>query len=385
MISFIIDGFDPWENVEKLLELVHEEISEDYEVILISSFLLDTPFDICNDKGKELFGRAFTFIRNDSASLFHARLRAQEAASGNRFVYLSPLVLPQRGCLANLLSHLSRRTEFSCFYPPLFFACRSGAERFLACGYAVSEDGQLVPALMGRKELVAKESFFDGLSPAPYCFCSNGPFYAKEDLRENFWRTHIEASEKFKSRCVAFDSQGITLYPEAFSFYYQAVSQKFTGKERLRDVSARNKFSVWLSPYARFRMSCSCGDGDAPAGAICEDDIFWKLLVNQLPEFIAEASRGNPAPSLRFLAHETLLEISSKTWSRTRNKASHLLENPATGWQTFVEWLNRWEPESGHIYASETPSLRQAMKESSNLPVAVSNLFHIVKNGLFGR
>lgn len=78
MISCIVDGFDPWEQVETLLRRIREDMIGRCEVILVASLLLDTPPEVCRSCGEEWFGNSFRMPRNDDYSIFRARLRAQE-------------------------------------------------------------------------------------------------------------------------------------------------------------------------------------------------------------------------------------------------------------------------------------------------------------------
>ena len=96
MISCIVDGFDPWEQVETLLRRIREDMIGRCEVILVASLLLDTPPEVCRSCGEEWFGNSFRMLRNDDYSIFRARLRAQELARGDTILYLSPSVVPAR-------------------------------------------------------------------------------------------------------------------------------------------------------------------------------------------------------------------------------------------------------------------------------------------------
>lgn len=385
MISFIIDGYDPWTNVEKLLERISLEIAEPCQVILMASFLLDVPAEVCASRGKELFGASFSLLGTDDISVFRARIRAQQEAGGDIFVYLSPAALPDEGTITNLVSGL-RSSGCPCVSASLSFRYSGvGTERFLACGYALGHDGRLVPALTGcNVRMFDNTAFFDALFPSPYCFCSSGPFYAIEDEGANFWQSHINAAEKAgsQSRCAA--GFCACMHPESFSPYHAVISRLFTGRENVREAASENGFSFVLSPYGRGLLSPCREWHDASAG-MSEESIFWSMLVTQLPEFIAAASRMDGGEPLRFLARETLMEMSSMTWSMAREKAQHLLGRPVPGGQSFGEWEKICEPLSGEIYAAAEPSFREAIKNAAGLKTVLSNLACILRRGLLGR
>lgn len=121
MISCIVDGFDPWEQVETLLRRIREDMIGRCEVILVASLLLDTPPEVCRSCGEEWFGNSFRMLRNDDYSIFRARLRAQELARGDTILYLSPSVVPAKGTLAGLAAALEADPSLSVCSAPLAF------------------------------------------------------------------------------------------------------------------------------------------------------------------------------------------------------------------------------------------------------------------------
>ena len=385
MISCMVDGFDPWEQVETLLRRIREDMIGRCEVILVASLLLDTPPEVCRSCGEEWFGNSFRMLRNDDYSIFRARLRAQELARGDTILYLSPSVVPAKGTLAGLAAALEADPSLSVCSAPLAFLFPGGdTPRLLAHGFAVGKDRRLTPILQGeRLEAPVVRAGCRNVVPQPYCCCSRGPLYTVSDNGGSFWQGHLAACSRIAGGALSVGGAVAFLHDSAFPVYMEAVRHTRVARPLLNAGMESMPFSVSLTAYGRYRVGKPVAD--LPQGAQTEEQVFWGLLSSQRPEYIAAASSARPARPLGELARATLMEIAGIRWEEARDCAGEYLAPALPGWQSFSQWLAEWEPRAEALYARQEPSFRRSLKESRNLAVGLENMVGIVARGLWGR
>lgn len=387
MISFIVDGYDPWERVKSLLDHIHADMPVPCDVILISSLLLETAPEVCRRYGASLFGDNFRLVGNDDYSIYRARLRGQELARGNIFFYLSPLTEPAPGALACMARELEEDPGVAVTSSPLAFIFPGGTgARLLAHGFVTGKDRRLTPVLQGTPlGTAAAGATLSHIVPQPYCFCSRGPFYTPQDASANFWGCHLGACARRANggNTVSLGKAVSFLHDEAFSVYIVALAHARPPEPLPAASPERLPLPVALTAYGRYRVGTPLPC--PPQSSETAEEIFWGLFATQRPEYIASASRALPQRPLGDLARQTLLEIAGVTWEAARAAAEEYLAPPRPGWQTVADWLAAYAPLADTIYAQENPSFWQSLKKGKNPAMALVNLTGAVARGLWGR
>ena len=399
MISFIVDGFDPWEKVYAILRRIYDaDIDDSYEIIVMSSLLLDTPRGICESAGKNLFGNRFLFVNNDSLSIVDSRCRAQELAHGETFFYISPSVLPAKKAISNLLGSLDCHSKLIFAGSPLTFSYDNmGEERILAHGYAVAPTQKLTPFLLTLpKDAAVCMVDYPVYFVAPFCFCSHGPFYTHEDKGQNsFWR-HMAAC----TRQCRGDTKGLSvgkaparMYDEAFPPYFRSLcaetslgdAMNSSDLERLARIA---QGGLELTPYGDFRVKSPAACWFLPQKGDTGERIFWSLLYWERPEFIAGASHGHPTEALRELAQTCLWKIACTSWqyirkhiAEQRNIVPHQDKELL---QAYSDWFTTYEPLANIIYANDNISLFKSFINSKSFYISIKNYLYILLSGLIG-
>lgn len=383
MISFIIDGFDPWSNILPLLEQIRSEIQQPYEVILATSLLLDTPLKECQAKGEELLGNSFCLLATDNTQVFETRLEAQAQARGDTFFYLSPVVRPKTGTLKILAQSGKTQSAIFCQSAPITFLYPSGiSERILAHGYGSDDEGALVPLYAGQKPDMLPGNA-EQVIPLPFCFCSKEPFYKMEDRTGNFWQAHLAACSRKLQHCASVANAPCALNPGAFASYQERIDlARYPQASTIEHIATDNGISLALNAYGDFRTGTNVADKTTPQS---EEAIFWELLHNPSPEMIARASAGEMEEPLAWLARATLRKIASSTWEICEGKARRRLCPSRPGWQKYDEWLSLHQLFRNTAYASISPDWRQICTKPASIPQMARNLATVLTRGLFGR
>lgn len=379
MISFIIDGYDPWTNILPLLEQIRLEITEPYEVILATSLLLDTPLEECEAKGKALFGDAFYLFATDNTGVFETRIEAQTQAKGETFFYLSPVVRPERGAL-NILTHaLDKGSNKSCFSAPLTYLYPNGScEKVLAHGYGSGEDGALISLFTGQK-LNCLPKRTENIIPMPHAFSSNGPFYDADDMIGNFWQSHLHACARNKKQCASLASAPCRLLSDLFYSYYERLEfARYPEASTVEDIASRNNIPIALTAYGEYLAGARREDKTTQQSP---EDIFWALLTNPTPALVADACRYEMEKPLAGLARKTLLKMASTTWVEANNKARQRLK-PYRNWQTYHEWLGLHKADKDTAYAVNSPNWRQIFKSPKFAAQMLRNMATVFTKGL---
>ena len=398
MISFIVDCFDPWERVHALLQCIYEsEIEDDYEILLMSSLLLDTPQEIAECAGEKLFGERFSFIKNDSLSVFAARCRAQELAQGEIFFYLSPSILPEKETIATLISILKQNTNNIFAASSLSFAYHErGEKRMLAHGFAVAPTQKLTPLLLtAPMDAAACMCDYPVRFAPPFCFCSHGAFYIQSDKCKTFLGSHICAC----IRQGAGDVKGISIgkasscmYSEAFPAYFKSLYEEMSNPINniltdLSDLAFLAHGEVELTPYADFRVTNSAAIWPLPQEGDTSEHIFWSLLYWERPEFIAAASRSQCTDALKALAQICLWKIASTPWEHLRNyicEQQNMLKQQNKNYQVFIDWFSKYESIKDTLYTNNDTSLIKSIMKSKSFFISLTNCFYIIFSGLLG-
>lgn len=398
MISFIVDGFDPWDKVYAILRSIHDaEILDEYEVILMASLLLDTPQKRCESAGSDLFGNCFRFINNDSLSVVEARCRAQELAHGDKFFYISPSVLPEKHTISKLLTSLDCHRELIFAGSPLTFSYNNvGEERLLAHGYAVAPAQKITPFLLTMPKYdLASERDYPVRFVAPYCFCSRGPFYTHKDQGQNsFWR-HMGACVRQGGEDIKGLSVGQApahLYDEAFVSYYrswcsESKLENFVNSIDLERLANTAQGDLELTPYGEFRVKSPSAYWPLPRHGDTDEQIFWSLLYWGRPEFIAAASHGCPDRALRELAQICIWKISCTSWKYISQyimaqRSVVPAQNQAI-LHAYSDWLTTYTPQANEIYAQDDISLLSSFVHSKDVFTSIKNYLFILRSGLF--
>ena len=380
VISFIIDGYDPWENILPLLEQIKLEIAGQCEVILATSLLLDTPLAECEAKGKALFGDDFYLFATDNTGVFETRLEAQAQAKGDTFFYLSTVIKPVSGALNILAQGLNKESGIFCLSAPLTYLYPNGShEKVLANGYGSAENGVIVSLFTGQNPdcLQGKTK---NIIPMPFAFCSKGPFYNSDDMAGSFWQSHLQACARNKNQCASLAGAPCRLHPDIFPSYYERLEiARYPENATIETVASCSKLPIAMSSY-----------GDYLAGAMLEDkanqqsqeNTFWALLTNPSPELVAQACEHEMAGPLAILARKTLLKMASTTWDEARNKAKQRLK-PYPGWQTYNEWLDLHKAGKDRAYAINSPDWRQIFKSPKSAILMLRNTATVFAKGLF--
>lgn len=302
MISFIVEGFDPWKHVHDLLETIARairELQEDYEVIFISSFLLEISQEECVRICSSLFGDNCKIVYDTSLNLFHARCMAQEIANGDMFCYLSPSIEISLDSLKGMLAEILLDPDKSCVSPCLLFQFSQDASpRVLSAGYGETPEGSLCSVMLGtRCEEVAQWRYIrTGIFPS-YCFCSRVPFYLPEDAGKTSFERHVAAClrNRDKAWAIILGNVTVSLRHRYFPMYLRLCSSIKMDFFRnsfdflsLAELLGRN---VTIGPYFDFIMEKSCrGEWkDIPEGEKA-DAVFWEMLRWGSPDLIAAAS-----------------------------------------------------------------------------------------------
>lgn len=381
MISFIIDGYDPWANIFPLLKQIRQEVTEPCEVILSTSLLLDTPLAECEDKGKALFGDAFYLFVTDNTGVFETRIEAQAQVKGDTLFYLSPVIRPERGAL-NILAQglLNKEPNLSCLSAPLTYLYPNGScEKVLAHGYGSGEDGTLISLFTGQK-LDNLPERTENIIPMPFAFCSRGPFYNTDDMVGSFWQSHLQACARNNRQCASLAGPPCRLHPDIFSSYYERLGVAgYPEKATIEIVACRSKIPIALTGYGDYLAGAKIEDKAKPQS---QEDIFWALLTNPSPDLVAEACKHGIEEPLAELARKTLLKMASTTWDEASNKVKQRLK-PYPDWQTYNEWLDLHKPDKDTAYAIKSPDWRQIFNSPKSVMIMLRNIATIFAKGLF--
>lgn len=373
MVSFIIDAYDPWDAVARILRLIKREIDEPYEVILAASLLLDTPLDACEAEARALFGDSLIFLATDSAGAFEARLEAQASARGGIVCYLSPAILPAPGALGALLEACDR--SFASAALSLLFP-GGETERILAAGYAAAEDGEPIPLYVAQKPDSAMAPFC-GAIPVPFCFCSRGPFYSEADAGRNFWQAHLDACARENRGGKQLLSAACRLAPEILPSYSARVrAARFGGKPNLKSLTEKYEIETRLTAYGDYRA----GGQFLDSAHETQEDIFWGLLSDPNPERVAKASQMELNEPLAWIAREVLYKAASTTWQKADELARARLTGAPACWQTYGEWRGLYERCADLWYAMPGPRLRDLLAGGKR---AIANSAQAIGRGLF--
>lgn len=381
MISFIVDGFDPWQRLRGLLDAIARERPQDYEIILVASNLLDTPPEVCQAYGLELFGDRFRLVRNDDMSILAARIRAQEQARGDMLMYLSPLGVPGAGFLEKISAAFAAKPDAAFAAPALTYLYPEGSEeRILSHGYAVAPGGRLTPFMLAFP-WEKNPADFQVQFVHSYCFISKGPFYSRCDKRQNFWASHLAACERNKGRGLSAGGVACRLNGEDFPLYYRvSENAESSAMVDLWELAAASGRRVEMTPYNSFVLA-SPADKDAPRDA---EAIFWGLLSSQNLALAASAAAGPPHVSLRRVAQHILYLGAITTFKHACERARTLLPENGHLCQTYEEWLDKWGPQADLVYARPDPGILDCLTGSRDPLVAMRNFLHIMGCGLFG-
>lgn len=380
VISFIIDGYDPWENILPLLEQIKLEIAGQCEVILATSLLLDTPLAECEAKGKALFGDDFYLFATDNTGVFETRLEAQAQAKGDTFFYLSPVIKPGSGALNILAQGLNKESGIFCLSAPLTYLYPNGShEKVLANGYGSAENGVIVSLFTGQNPdcLQGKTK---NIIPMPFAFCSKGPFYNSDDMVGSFWQSHLQACARNKNHCASMSKAPCRLNSKIFSSYHERLgAARYSGAATIEAVAACNRIPVAMSAYGDYLAGARMEDKPLPQS---QEDIFWALLTNPSPAFVANACEHKMEEPLAVLARKTLLKMASTSWDEANNKAKRYLK-PYPGWQTYNEWHSLYKPLKDTAYAVNSPDWRQIFKNPKSAMQILGNTAMVFAKGLF--
>lgn len=386
MISYIVDGFDPWQNVEELLKSIADETREPYEILLVASRILDVQLYECKKKGRAIAGEAFHFIPSDEFSIARSRLAAQARAKGDEFVYLSPVVHLPAGVIANLLEARRVYDANPVISPLLAFTFPDGSQkRVLAHGFAISPDGDIIPLLEGNlldSNIVSKN--LQSVYSNPWCFYSRRPFYTQADFRGIFRQFHVAACVRNGTEGMSIGSAAVFLRPDNFFMYLKHVLvSKYDFAATLKQAAAKNGLQISMNACGKLRTDL------VRQASLChsEDDsesIFWDLLHDPLPEKIASALnavRNKPLPDL---AGFFLMQFAGITWKDALDKARKYLPQNNPAWQSPDLWQVLYQPLSDSIYAVEQPDIWKAIKNAKSVGAVLNNLKLIVSSVIFG-
>lgn len=399
MISFIVEGFDPWKHVYALLEqivIVGQKIQEEYEVILLSSFLLDISYDECVKIGTALFGKRFYIVCDDSLSLFDARCVAQERAHGNIFCYLSPQIKLENDCLEQILEVLKKEPELDCVCPCLSFKFYSDSEpRVLSFGYGETPEGSISPLILGAFLNAINFQHIRVSIFHPYCFCSRKPFYLPEDDGKTSFERHVAACLRNRNagmNAAALRAE-VNLRHRYFALYLRLLSQiKIDYRKNSLDFLALAnslEIDVILTPYFDFLMTeqsyhkapwqVALDAGDA-------DSIFWALLLWRRPELIAGASRVHvPSEPLMELVTFCLWKaatfLHADCCQHARYMESFFSEDPLIT-SLYRSWIDSYAGDV-LLFPHEDISVWTAFWKTRHKFLAIKNICVTVLSGIF--
>ena len=398
MISFIVEGFDPWEYVHELLEaiaLVVSELQEDYEVIFISSFLLEISQEECVKICSSLFGKNFEIFCDTSLNLFNARCMAQEMASGDVFCYLSPSIEISPDSLKEILAEITRVPDKRCLCPCLLFQLSQDVSpRVLSAGYGETPEGSLCSVMVGARceEVAQWRHIPTGIFPS-YCFCSRIPFYRPEDAGKTSFERHVAACLRNRPQngAIVLGNVTVSLRERYFPMYlrlYSSIKVDFLRSSfdflSLAELLERN---VTIGPYFDFVMDkpCHC---EWKFGSEIEmaDAVFWEILRWGSPDLIAAASHLSVKnKSLMALADFSLWRASSLLYEAA---ISHVQErirqfaNDVSVQALYRVWLETYKDNS--FFAVEHVSLLKSFWKSKYKLRALKSLFSTIAAGLVG-
>lgn len=381
MISFIVDGFDPWERVRALLEALAQEMPQGSEIILVASNLLDTPLELCQSYGKGLFGDSFRLIHNDEMSILAARIRAQAEAHGETFVYLSPLAEPAEGFLEKLLGALDARPDAG-FAAPVLTCGYPGAsgERILCHGYAVAPGRQVMPFMLAfplEKTLRDLQVQF----VHPYCLISRSPFYSWADRREHFFASHLAACEGRNAHGLSVGAVACRLDWDDFPPYYRVSrNAKSSACIDVWDLAAATGQHVQMTPYNSFVLASPVSQDRSPG----LEEHFWGLLTSQNLSLAASAAIHRAPGPVKIVAQHTLYLGATTTFMQACERAREWLPENHALCQSYEEWFAKFAPLADVLYAPSNPRILDCFKGSKRLLVSAGNFLHILCCGLFG-
>ena len=395
MISFIVDCFDPWENVYALLKAINEsEIDDDYEIILMSSLLLDTQQEVAERFGNELFNNNFRLINNDSMSIISARCRAQELSNGEFFFYLSPLVIPKIDTIKILFNTIKKSKSINFVSSSLVFRYdKFSDERILAHGFGVSPFHKLMPILMTEySNINISIKSYPVHIPNPYCFCTNIPFYNYYDCQGTFWQRHILACKWKYLDGIKGISIGIAasrLYLESFPTYYKQLTDVNTVDmdTDCEEIAKSTMNGLQLTPYADFRFKTT-SSSVAPQESNSVSHIFWGLLYWESPEYVAAACRKLNTEALRVLAQVCLWKIANISEDSVKKSICEL-RNSTTPKDTETlkainDWLSMHKFFYEKIYLKDFKLSLKNFLFSKNIFISLKNYLYLITSGLLG-
>ena len=398
MISFIVEGFDPWDYVQELLEAIAfaiTELQEEYEVILISSFLLDISQEEYVNICTSFFGDNFQIVCDTALNLFSARCIAQERTRGDIFCYLSPSIKLSSESLKAMLAELKRVPDRACICPCLLFQfSQDVSPRVLSAGYGETPEGRVSSVLLGASyEEVAQWRYIRTGIFHPYCFCSRIPFYLPEDIGKTSFERHVAAClrNRQKGSTIILGNVAVSLRHRFFSMYLRLCSS-------IKVDFLRNDFdflslaeslerNVAIGPYFDFVMEKSCQCQWKSVHETEEADVvFWEMLRWGRLDLIAAASHLPVNNALITLSKFSLWRASSILYEAAILHAQERIRqfsNDISVKLLYQAWLNTYEKKNS-FFAIEHVSLWMSFLHSKYKLKALKTWIFSIVSGLVG-